>query len=192
MIARIVIPASLFTVTSVLSFSIWAWGGKYFPSEVLLYSACAVVFLLFGGISLLPGSGISSFRKQATFSLRFAIGFISFSVLWIVFWFAFRNTFGEVLGSWLGILAMLLIFKPTPRRALPLIISTSIVFSWYTVGYYLGEMLYYSLQGKGTTPVELALSNRSIVLVARLAWGVCFGLGMGTGLAHYTQISRQT
>lgn len=189
---RTLISAGCFTLVSLLSFSIWAWGGRLFSSEPILYTACAVVFLLLGGIALLPATGLSSVRQATAFCLKFAMGFVVFAFLWSAAWFFFRDTFGEVVGSFAGILTMTLILRFRSAARAPLFISVSIIFLWYTVGYYSGEFAYQSLQGKGRFPLAWHGAPADITLIARLAWGACFGLGMGTGLAHFLQISRHT
>ena len=58
-----------------------------------MYAACAIIFLGLGGLALLPGAGHRDIRSRWSFCLRFALGFIAYSVIWSVLWFTFRDTF---------------------------------------------------------------------------------------------------
>ena len=187
----IFLPAILFTLVALMSFSAWAFGGKLFSSEIGLYSACAVVFLSLGGISLLPGSPLSSTNSKVGFCIRFAIGFIVYSIVWSVSWFTFRSTFGEVIGSFLGILGLLAILRTSREIKSPLIVGTAIIFLWHTLGYYTGELFYESLQGRGALAVPRDSISPITPTIARMSWGLFYGLGMGLGLSHVIQRSSQ-
>lgn len=157
------------------SFAIWAFGSQFFASEMSLYSACAIVFLLLGGVSLLPYSGMGSNRVNLRLLWLFPLAFVIYAVTWCFGWFTFRNHFGEIMGSAIGILAITSVFKLGLRFKTTVFEAASVVFFCYTIGYYLGEKAYQVYSG---TP-------------GKLGWGVGFGLGMGAGLSYLVAISRR-
>lgn len=177
---NLLIPSFLFSLVAVLAFCTWAFGGGFFNSEAMLYAACAAVFLGLGGLALFPYSGIES-RGRMAFS--FAIGFIIYAVIWSVAWFTFRNTFGEILGSSLGLTGMMLVFKKSLKLSTPLIVLIAIAFLWHTLGYYAGGYAYKIIPASG-------LFTQGAT-VAKLAWGACYGLGMGLGISQAIQLSRK-
>ncbi len=169
----ILIPSLLFALVAVIAFCTWAFGGGVFKSETTLYSACAIVFLGLGGLALHPYSGIQSRTKMA---ITFALGFAIYSVIWTIAWFAFRNHFGEILGSFAGLMGMMLIFKKMLKLSTSLIVLVAIAFLWHTLGYYAGGYVYKIIP---------------TATVAKLAWGAFYGFGMGLGLSQAIQQSRK-
>lgn len=103
---RFLLPALGFAFVAIASFSVWAFGGKWLSSTTQLYSACAIVFLLFGGISLLPYSSSEGRKPLWKLVWAFPLSFLIFSILWCVGWFLFKSHFGEIMGSAFGIFAM--------------------------------------------------------------------------------------
>lgn len=182
----------LFTVTSLLSFSAWAFGSGVFSSEISMYSACAAVFLILGGVSLLPGSQLHSAGEKALFCLCFLVGFLLYAVVWSVAWFSFRDTFGEVIGSAIGLLILTAILRIKLKGTGSLMTAFAALFLWYTLGYYTGGFLYKALQNRGPFGIDLAASAQTITLLARFSWGLCFGLGLGFGLSRMIHLSRQS
>jgi hypothetical protein len=190
MITRLV-PTLLFTLAALASFSIWAFGGKLYQTETGLYFLCAAVFLCLGGLALTPGQKPAGWRNRFLFCARFAAGFSAYAVIWSVAWFTLRNTFGEISGSFFGYLALITILRPAAvRDGRRIIGATSLVFLWATLGYYTGGFLYESLQEQGPLPIGLPLTPGDRSTLARLAWGLFYGLGLGYGLASVTQPGR--
>lgn len=186
-----VIPVALFLLVSLLSFSVWAFGARLFPNEPAMYAGCAIVFLGLGGASLLPTSGLNK-RESVRFCISFATAFLVFAVLWSVAWFAFRNTTGEIIGSSLGLTALAAILIRWNRWEISLLIATAILFLLYTVGYYLGGFAYAALQGRGPLSVDWEADRATVVVFARLSWGVGLGIGLGWGLVELLYLSRQS
>jgi len=147
-------------------------------SEPALYSLCALVFLGLGGFALAPVARADTLRAAMSLWPRFFVGFVAYAIVWSCAWFAFQNTFGEILGSFVGLLAL------TAALARPsgLIAATAVVFLWHTLGYYTGGMAYQTLQGRGTLAVDLPFARDTVVVLARFSWGLCYGLGLGYGL----------
>lgn len=187
---RLLIPTGLFTLVTLLSFSMWAFGSRVFSSESSLYTMCAIVFLGLGGLALTPGSVVETRREAAGFCLRFALGFAAYAFLWSISWFTFRDTFGEVLGSFAGLLAIIAILRRETTRSQSLLTATAVVFLWHTLGYYTGGLAYQALQGRGPLGVQLSFDAKTISTLARLSWGLFFGIGFGLGLASVIQRPR--
>lgn len=181
----------LFTAVSLIAFAVWALGSSVFQSEWQLYAACAAVFLLGGGISLLPGSHTNSRSKRSEFLLRFALGFLVYAVIWSVAWFTFRNTFGEICGSFFGLIGLVAVFGKGRTFSGSFLSGVAVIFLWHTVGYYTGGFLYEMLQNRGRFGIELSIDPKTIVLIARFAWGLGYGAGLGYGLSRWLQLSRQ-
>lgn len=185
------VSVSLFLLVSILSFSVWAFGSSLFPNEPTMYAGCALVFLGLGGAALLPASGISG-KAVLPFCLSFSIAYLAYAFLWSVAWFSLPGTFGEVLGSALGLLAFAAIFIRWNHLKTTLLVATSILFLFHTVGYYLGGFAYQSLLGRGPLALTPDLPAETVQLLARLSWGAGYGLGLGWGIARLLYLSRRS
>ncbi len=150
-----------------------------------MYALCALVFLVGGGLALLPAARLSG-RRAAGLCIRFAIGFSLYAVAWSAAWFTFRNSFGETLGSFVGLLALTSVLKAKggPAAGSALLAATASVFLWHTLGYYAGGFAYQALQGRGAFAVDLPLGAASTTTLARFSWGLCYGIGLGYGLSR--------
>lgn len=157
------------------SFAIWAFAGRIFTTNWSLYMACAVVFLIFGGFSLLPGSGQTTRGINWHLLWIFPLGFGIYAIVWCITWFTFKNDFGLISGSAIGIFALTTVFKFGLGFKSGLFEATCVVFFCYTIGYYLGEQISFVFTG---TP-------------GKLGWGAGFGLGMGVGLSYLVSLSRR-
>lgn len=188
---RIAISVALFCLTALLSFSVWAFGSRWFSSEPMMYAGCAVVFLVLGGISLLPVSGHRG-KKAVLFGFAFASAFLLYALIWSVAWFSMPNTYGEIFGSLIGLAALAAVFKLWLKLPGSLLLMTACLFLYHTAGYYLGGMAYDSLQNRGRLAIDLPWDPAAIRLTARLAWGFFYGLGLGLGLSTLLYLSRQS
>ncbi len=186
----ILFSTAAFTLVALLSFAVWALGSSLYTSEVGMYVLCAVVFFGFGGLSLCPAAGTNGKKQTIAFCLRFAGGFLIYAFLWSVAWFAFRNPFGEVIGSFLGLTALVAVLRAGLPRSTDLLTATAGVFLWYTLGYHLGGQAYDALQNRGITAIELPLERGTVVTLARFSWGLFYGLGLGYGLARMLHVPR--
>lgn len=185
-----IIATFAFTLVALLSFAVWAVGSAWYTSETGMYTLCAVVFFGLGGLALSPASEAKGKRSRIAFSLRFALGFLIYAFVWSIAWFAFRNTFGEVLGSFVGLMALVAALRKNMAKTPDLLTATAMVFLWYTLGYYLGGQSYEALQNRGVLAIELPWERGTVVTVARFSWGLFYGLGLGYGLARMLQASR--
>jgi len=173
---RYILPSLGFTLVAIASFSVWAFGAKWLPSTSLLYASCAFIFLVFGGLALLPYSGDAETKPRWKILWLFPLSFLVYSILWCAGWFAFKSNFGQIMGSACGILGMTFVLKSGLTFCRTTIETSLIVFGIYTVGYYLGEQAYFAIGG----------------IWGKLLWGVGFGLGMGAGLVYLIQLSARS
>jgi len=173
-----------FTIVSLAGFSLWAFAGRWFYSnvgEAGLYAASTVVFLGLSGLLLHPL--IDSEPKVARFYKIFIPAFLLYAVAWCACWFAWRFGAGEWLGSLLGSVAFASVlgwffgnFRPLPKVILAF-------FLVHSAGYFAGDFAM-----KHFTPSDLpfldGLSRRTLGTLAKLAWGLCYGAGFGVGLGY--------
>lgn len=173
-----------FTVLSVAGFVPWAVTGRELSrlvGEVGMYVVCAAVFIGLSGpllhrLILGPGS-LGRFYKV------FAITFTVNSGLWIAGWMALRGHPGSLAGLFAGTAAMgwLLTRAFDAPRAVVKVIAA--LFIMNSLGYFIGGVVEGSLVGlKELSFAGVALNQSSRVLLAKLLWGVCYGLGFGAGL----------
>jgi len=179
-------------LVALASFAVWAFSGRLFDSEKAMYAGCAAVLLGFGGAALLPGSGLSGFKKVANWCLSFAVAFTIYAIVWSVAWFTFQDTFGEILGSAVGIFCLVIVLKYWMKFDFSIGSVTAVVFLCHSLGYYGGELAYDSIQGRGPLGMELRTGKQQIAMLAKLAWGLGYGLGFGAGMSCLLQMSRQS
>lgn len=185
------ISVVLFTVVALLSFSVWAFGSRWFGSEPAMYAGCAVVFFGLGGLALLPGSGIAR-NERLRFCLAFFLAYLAYAFIWSVAWFAIPQSFGEVAGSSLGLLLFVRILMAMLKRKVSLLTATAVLFLFHTLGYYTGGLAYQALQGRGPLGFEWDASPATIRTTARLAWGLFYGIGLAIGIHQVLYLSRQS
>ena len=173
-----------FTLLSVAGFAPWALSGRWFyrnVGEAGLYVVCALVFIGLSGpllhrLILGPGA-LPRFYKL------FGITFAVYSVLWIVGWMAFRGHTGSIVGLLAGTAGMgwLLALAFNAKGSTPQVIVG--LFMLNALGYFIGGWL----EGAVIVMKDLPLSRRAQVMLAKLLWGVCYGVGFGAGLglAYY-------
>lgn len=188
---RTTVSVVFFSLVALLSFSVWAFGGALFSSEPMMYAGCALVFLGLGGPALLPASGFRG-RPAIVFCIAFALSYCVYAVIWSVAWFSLPNTFGEIVGSLLGLTAFALAIRKWTKLAVPLLTGVSVLFLFHTVGYYAGGFAYEALQGRGPTGLSLSWEPKNIRLLARLSWGLFYGIGLGLGICRFLYLSRQS
>jgi hypothetical protein len=162
-----------FTVVSVAGFVPWAVFGKWFHThlgkngEVGMYVACAVVFLaltapLLHRLILGPGS-VSRFYKL------FGLSFTAYSIAWIAGWMALRGHPGSIAGLLAGTMVMACMLVAA-FDALRIVVKVFLaLFVLNSIGYFVGG-------------VSEAALIKSYPLIAKLSWGLFYGLGLGAGL----------
>jgi hypothetical protein len=174
-----------FAVVSLAGFSVWAFAGRWFyknTGEVGLYLACAVVFLGLSGLLLHPllrGPG-----SLIRFYKVFLPAFMAYAVVWCAAWFVGKAGVGE----WIGSLAGSLVFTALIGRSLGNLRSwcwaATVMFISHSAGYFLGGKLMYWMIGSGGTDLFAGMAKSQISLMAKLGWGLLYGLGFGAGLGY--------
>ena len=182
-----------FTIVSLAGFSVWAFAGGWFYKNVGeggLYAACAIVFMGLAGLlmhSLLQGS-----NRLGRFYRAFIPAFLVYAVVWSVCWFALKFGPGEWLGSFLGCAAFAFILGKMLKSTEGLWKVVVVLFLAHSAGYFLGGIAYSSMR----TPPEFlrGLSRTQLGLIAKMLWGLFYGLGFGAGIgyAFHRFQSRQT
>ena len=172
-------------VVSVAAFSVWAFGGKWLETrlgEPGLYSACAIVFLCGAGLllhQLVPGGG--SFLR---FYLVFVPAFFAYTVVWCAAWFCLRFGSGEWLGSLLGTLAFTATAGWRFRNYNGFLNATAVLFIFHSAGYFAGGQAMRSIMSPHGSALLAGLTRQHILLVAKLSWGLLYGLGFGAGIGY--------
>jgi hypothetical protein len=173
-----------FTLVSVAGFIPWAVFGRpiyQVIGEAGLYAVCALVFIGLSGPllhRLIIGSG-----SLPRFYKLFSIAFTAYSVFWILGWMAFRGHPGSIAGLLAGTAimgAILTIAFDARRSAFPIIAA---LFLLNSAGYFVGGWIEgWLMPLKQLSLLGFVVSRPTIILLAKLQWGVCYGLGFGAGL----------
>lgn len=180
-----------FTGVSLAGFSVWAFAGRWFYAtvgEAGLYAVTALVFVGLAGLLLHPLLG-GSHRFKRFYGL-FVPAFLLYSGVWSGAWFAL----GSGLGEWLGSLAGSAVFAgwicwrlgrlDAARWAIPLF------FVAHSAGYFLGGVVMYGLLNRENADLLPQLTRGQLGTIAKLSWGLLYGLGFGAGLGavfHWAQ-----
>jgi len=175
--------ASGFGIVSLAAFSVWALGGKWTQvhlGEAGLYGACALVFLGLSGLLLHPLlSGPGSFTR---FYAVFVPAFAAYAVVWCGGWFILHFGIGEWLGSLLGTFAFVGVTGWRFRNYHGFLKASLILFVFHSAGYFLGGHLMHWIMGPAGSSILTGATRSQISLVAKLAWGLLYGLGFGAGI----------
>ena len=174
-----------FALVSLAAFSVWAFGGKLFrgsSGEIWLYGACTLVFVALSGVLLHPlvrGPG-----SLLRFYSVFIPAFLGYAVVWCIAWFALRFGPGEWLGSFLGSIAFVGVISWRMHNAAGFLKTSLVVFVLHSVGYFAGGYSMHWLLGHGGSALFSGFSKHSLGIVAKLAWGLLYGLGFGAGIGY--------
>jgi hypothetical protein len=173
-----------FTAVSVAGFAPWVFLGHWFHrhiGEAGLYAVCALLFIGLSGLllhRLIIGPG-----SLGRFYALFGIAFAGYSVAWIVGWMTLRGHVGSLAGLLAGAVVMGGIFANAfeARRAAWKVIAALFVLN--AAGYFVGGWFEGMLMSiKEFTVLGIVLPKAFLVAVAKLQWGVCYGIGLGAGL----------
>ncbi len=172
-----------FALISLAGFSVWAFAGRWFyrtVGEIGLYVAIAVVFLGLSGAllhPLVPGPG--AYRR---FQTAFLPAFLAYAVGWSGAWFLWPNKTGEWVGSALGCLLFAVIACAILGRPRAAVVSFLVLFVTHSAGYFLGDVSMNWLSGSSGASLFPALSKSQMGTLAKLSWGLFYGLGFGAGI----------
>ena len=172
-----------FAAVSVAAFSLWAFGGKWFHAhggDAAMYSAIAAVFLVLSGAIL--HKLIRGERPLARFYGAFVPAFFAYAVLWCVAWFVVKGSTGEWLGSLSGSFAFAAVVTKRLGGKASICLTGLSVFIAHSLGYFLGGKLMYGILGGAFADCFRGLSKEQIGVVAKLGWGLLYGLGLGAGI----------
>lgn len=185
-IAHDLIRGSLgFGTVSLAAFSVWAFGGKWLQAhsgETGLYAACALVFLGLSGLLLHPlvrGPG-----SLLRFYTIFIPAFLCYAIIWSVAWFLLRFGTGEWLGALAGTIGFVAVVSWRFRNARGFVQTSLVVFVLNSMGYFLGGTSMHWLLGPSGSSMFSGLSKPSLIVMAKLAWGLLYGLGFGAGIGY--------
>lgn len=170
-----------FAFVSIAAFSVWAFGSGWFRNfggELGMYAAIAAVFLGLSGLFLWPlASGTVRFYKA------FLPAFLAYAVLWCVAYFALKGRTGEWTGAAVGCIAFTWISMKMLHSTRGWLLAALALFVLHTAGYFAGDWAMYDLfvpkakaAGKGTAEWQ------QFMTLAKLSWGVCYGIGFGAGI----------
>lgn len=173
-----------FTLLSIAGFVPWAVFGKWFYGKIGesgLYAVCAVVFIGLSGPllhRLIIGAGsLSRFYKL------FTMAFAANSVLWIAGWMTVRGHFGSIVGLLAGTAAMGALIAIAFDAGDQMLKVIAVLFVLNSVGYFVGGWVESAVAAaKQLSFFGHVVPRGSRLMIAKLLWGVCYGLGFGAGL----------
>jgi hypothetical protein len=159
-----------FTLVSVAGFIPWAVFGLRLRKQIGeagLYAVCALIFIglsapLMHRLMIGPAS-LPRFYKL------FGLSFAAYSVAWILGWMTLRGHPGSLAGLFAGTAVMGWMLAAAYDAQGSLVPIISALFLLNTAGYFIGGVF----EGKLMSQLPL---------IAKLQWGVCYGLGFGAGL----------
>jgi hypothetical protein len=176
-----------FALVSLGGFGPWALEDLLLPkgtSEIGLYVACLVFFVLFAEIFLAPlVIGPDRFKR---FNKAFVPAFVLYAVAWSACWFAWK--FGK--GEWVGLAAGCTVFAIVLGKMLGAkkgyLKVIAVLIAAHAAGYFLGA---YVFSMRREPPAFLnSLSKRDLMIAAKLSWGLFYGLGFGAGIGYAFQV----
>jgi hypothetical protein len=172
--------ALAFAAVSVGAFAVWAFGGIWLHRAVGeggLYAACAAVFVLLSGFFLAPL--VRGPRPMLRVYKAFMPAFLLYAVVWSACWFKLGFGNGEWLASLLGCAIFGWVLGKMLGAKKAYLITIVILFVCHSAGYFAGGWFYGMLPAKASS---LGLDKKTTGLLAKLIWGLCFGLGFGAGI----------
>jgi hypothetical protein len=174
-----------FAVVSAAGFSVWAFAGGWLHAaigEAGLFGACLFVFLAGSGLLLHPlMRGPHRFLR---FYKIFLPAFFAYAVLWCAAWFALGFGAGEWIASLAGCVAFVAVVGMGFGNYHGFIKVCVVVFICHSAGYFLGGKLMFWLAGPAGSATLAGFSKAQLSLIAKLLWGVLYGLGFGAGMGY--------
>jgi hypothetical protein len=170
-----------FAAVSVAGFAVWAFGGKWLEAragEAGLYLACMIVFIATSGLVLHPL--VRGPRSWARFYKIFLPAFGVYAVGWSAAWFLGRFGLGEWLGSLAGSFLLTVMIARGLGNYRSLVKVSVAMFVLHSAGYFLGGRSMGWLMHWAKTGAMGGYRDT----VAKLCWGLIYGLGVGAGLGY--------
>jgi len=170
-----------FALVSIAAFSVWAFGAGLFRNlggELVMYAAIAAVFLGLSGIVLGPLVG-----GGGRFYKAFLPAFLFYAVVWCVAWFGLKGRMGEWTGAAAGCLVFTLISMKLLGSVRGWLAAAIALFVLHTAGYFAGDWAMYDFWlEKKELIAQGNLTKPQLAILAKLSWGLCYGLGFGAGI----------
>lgn len=180
-----------FALTGVGAFAVWAFAGRWFYETVgegALFAATAAVFIALAGITLaplLPGP-----RRVVRLYRVFVPAFVAYAVVWSGVYFLLGRGLGEWLGSLLGSVAFVTVASWLLGNPRAIVVASAVFFAAHTLGYFAGGGLAAAIMRAADAGALSGLSPETGAVVAKLSWGLVYGLGFGAGLGYTFRVSR--
>ena len=184
-VVSVVLGTLGFTFVSTVAFGVWAFGGSWFRwpgGEPTMYAVIALVFA--GLTSFVLSPLIHGERRPGRFARVFVPAFLAYAALWSACWFAL----GSGLGEWLGALAGSAAFVGLAARFLKtkapaaVALGIAVFFAAHTAGYFAGGQAMAHFMKAARQEPQRSPARARWATVAKLSWGVCYGLGFGAGM----------
>ena len=173
-----------FTAVSVAGFAPWVFLGHWFHQrigEAGLYTVCALLFIGLSGLllhRLIIGPG-----SLGRFYGLFGMAFAGYSGAWIAGWMTLRGHPGSLAGLFAGAVVMGGIFAQAFDARGSALKVVAALFILNAAGYFMGGWIEGVLIPiKECAVFGLVLPRTLQVTVAKMQWGVCYGIGLGAGL----------
>ena len=170
-----------FAGVSIAGFAVWVFAGRFLAAHVGapgLYLACAIVFIALSGLALHPL--VRGLESLGRFYKIFVPAFGAYAIAWRAVWFALRFGAGEWLGSLAGSVVLTGMIARGLKSYRSIVKVCVIVFVLHSAGYFLGGRFMQWMAA--STAGEL--KNGHISALAKLCWGLLYGLGVGAGLGY--------
>lgn len=173
-----------FALVSFGGFAPWVMAGHWFYQylgEAGLYAACAIAFMGLSGLCLHrliigPGSLVRCYQI-------FSLAFIAYAVVWTIGWMTLRGITGGIVGAFVGMVAMGMIFAfgfEARHMTITIVIA---LFVGNVAGYFVGEQAHNAVLAlKEENTLGIVLEKPTRILLSKTAWGLCYGLGFGAGI----------
>lgn len=176
-----------FAIVSMAGFLPWVLAGRWFyrnPGELTLYSSCAAVIIVLSGLllhRLIIGPG-----SLPRFYLLFGVAFAAYAGAWVAGWVGLRGQnmhVRSVVGLFAAAVVMGLVFSLAFAnwRALPPVVAALFVLN--AAGYFGGGWIEGCLARREALRLAVVtLKGPALGVFMKLAWGACYGVGLGAGL----------
>jgi len=172
-----------FALVSLAAFAVWAFAGRWYRThggEPAMYASIAMVFLCYSGFLMHPL--MRGPRRLIRFYRLFVPAFFAYALLWSGFWFWLKQGVGEWLGALTGCFAFVWISLRLGgvRRFDACLFGIFLVA--HTLGYYAGgETMAWCLE-RSREAMEGGFTKGQWVVLAKLSWGLFYGIGFGAGM----------
>jgi hypothetical protein len=118
------------------------------------------------------------------FYKAFIPAFLAYAIVWCAAWFIFRFGLGEWLGSLLGSVGFVTVTSRAFGKCHGIVRASIILFGLHSAGYFLGGKSMQWLTGPAGTAMLTGLSKVQLAAIAKLSWGLLYGLGFGAGIGY--------